>query len=69
MARRANPLSADPAALDDFARQVDSAVRELDTIDWPDRVVFRRLVDSANGKGSAFAGDLRALAEGLRKHG
>lgn len=69
MARRANPLSVDPASLDEFARQVDTAVRELDTIEWPDRKVFRDLVDDANGKGSVFATDLRSLAAALRKYG
>ncbi len=69
MPRRANPLSVDPASLDDFARQVDHAVRELDTIDWPDRKVFRDVVDQANGDGSAFATDLRTLASALRKYG
>jgi hypothetical protein len=70
MPRRTNPLSVDPASLDDFARQVETAVRELDTaIEWPDRKVFRDLVDSANGAGSSFAINLRALAAALRKHG
>lgn len=69
MGRRANPLSVNPASLDDFARQVDTAVRELDSIDWPDRKVFRALVDDANGHGSAFARDLRALGQAQRKYG
>lgn len=68
-ARHRNPLSVDPASLDAFAQQVDTAVRELDAIEWPDRKVFRDVVDQANGDGSAFATDLRSLAQALRKHG
>jgi hypothetical protein len=66
---RANPLSADPSALLAFAETVDTAVRELDAIEWPDRKVFRDLVDSAHGDGSSFALDLRSLAAAIRKHG
>lgn len=69
MRPRRNPLSVNPDSLDDFARQVDTAVRELDTIDWPDRKIFREVVDYANGHGSSFATDLRTLAEALRKFG
>lgn len=64
-----NPLSVDPASLQNFAAQVETAVRELDSIDWPDRQVIRDVIEHANGDGSAFATDLRTLAELVRKYG